>query len=199
MVGAGIGKDRALNTLELENAINVAKSGYANILAVGNEVLLRGDLNEDELLEYIHYAKQAVPDVPVGYVDAYFLFENHPRVAAACDVLLINCYPFWERTPAEYALAHMQDMYRRAVNVANGKQVIISETGWPSTGTPYGDAIPDPEYALGYFVSACQWANQEGIDMFYFSSFDESWKQQDEGDVGACWGLWGADGKLKYV
>ena len=27
--------------------------------------------------------------------------------------------------------------------------------------------------------------------MFYFSSFDESWKVEAEGDVGAYWGLWG--------
>ena len=39
------------------------------------------DLTEDELIDYINRAKAAVPDVPVSFVDAYFLFENHPRVA----------------------------------------------------------------------------------------------------------------------
>ena len=34
--------------------------------------------------------------------------------------------------------------------------------------------------------------------MFYFSSFDESWKVGDEGDVGAYWGLWDEQGNLKY-
>ncbi len=199
MVGVGIGDDEEKNEIEFLNAIEIAKAGYANILAVGNEVLLRGDINEDQLLDYIQRAKDAVPDVQVGYVDAYFLFENHPRVADACDLLLINCYPFWEYTPAEYALSHMKEMYQRALNVAKGKKVIISETGWPNIGTPYGNAIPSPENALNYFINASQWAEKEGIEMFYFSSFDESWKVGDEGDVGAYWGLWDKNGILKYV
>lgn len=199
MVGVGVGEDKEMNELELANGIEVAKSGHADILAVGNEVLLRGDISEDELLAYIDRAKQAVPNVPVGYVDAYFLFENHPRVAEACDVILINCYPFWESCPAEYALVYMKEMYRRAQRVANGKKVIISETGWPNIGSPYGAAVPGPENALNYFINTCLWADEEGIEIFYFSSFDESWKVGDEGDVGAYWGLWDKDGNLKYV
>jgi len=199
MVGVGIGEDKEENELEFANAIEIAKAGYANILAVGNEVLLRGDISEDELIDYIHRAKEAVPYVQVGYVDAYFLFENHPRVADACDLLLINCYPFWEYTPAEYALFHMKDMYQRAVNVANGKKVVISETGWPNIGTPYGGSIPSPQNALEYFINASLWVEKEDIEMFYFSSFDESWKVGDEGDVGAYWGLWDKDGNLKFV
>jgi len=199
MVGIGLSEDREANEVEIINGIEVARNGYANILAVGNEVLLRGDLTEDELIEYINRVKDEVPEVQVGYVDAYFLFENHPRVAEACDVILVNCYPFWECCEAQYALMHMQEMYRRAVNVANGKKVIISETGWPSVGSPYGAAVPSYENALAYFIDTYNWANDEDIEIFYFSSFDESWKVGDEGDVGAYWGLWDKDGKLKYV
>ena len=34
--------------------------------------------------------------------------------------------------------------------------------------------------------------------MFYFSSFDESWKINSEGDVGAFWGIWNSDTKSKF-
>lgn len=199
MVGVGLGEDREANEREIRNGIEVARSGFADILAVGNEVMLREDLSEDELIEYIERVQDAVPDVPVGTVDAYFLFENHPRVAAACDLLLVNCYPFWESCPHEYALLYMKEMYRRAQAVADGKKVIISETGWPSVGSPFGDAIPSYDNALEYFIRTYQWAHEDGIEIFYFSSFDESWKVGDEGDVGAYWGLWDEDGKLKYA
>lgn len=198
MVGVGLSEDRAVNETEMKNGLEIARQGYADILAIGNEVLLRGDLSEDEMLDYIHRARDAVPGVPVGYVDAYFLFENHPRIAQACDVILINCYPFWESCPAEHALVYMKQMYRRAVNVANGKKVIISETGWPNIGSPYGGAIPGEENALNYFIQTCQWAEQDNVEIFYFSSFDESWKVGDEGDVGAYWGLWDQYGQIKY-
>ncbi len=199
MVGIGLSDDAEANEVEISNGIEIAKNGYADILAVGNEVLLRGDLSEDELLGYIKRVKAEVPDVSVGYVDAYFLFENHPAIAEACDVILVNCYPFWEECEAKYALMHMKEMYARAVKVANGKKVIISETGWPSVGSPYGAAVPSYENALEYFIDTYNWANEDDIEIFYFSSFDESWKVGDEGDVGAYWGLWDKDGKLKFV
>jgi exo-beta-1,3-glucanase (GH17 family) len=181
MVGVWLDSNREENEKELANAIEVANAGHADILAVGNEVLLRGDLSEDELIEYINRARQAVPGVDIGYVDAYFEFAAHPRVAEACDVILANCYPFWEGCPAEHSLLYMKEMYRIAVHAANGKKVIIAETGWPNVGTPEKGAVPSVD------------------EIFYFSSFDETWKVDAEGDVGAFWGLWDKDGKLKYV
>jgi len=152
MIGVWLNDNLEQNETELANAIEIAKAGHANIVAVGNEVLLRGELTEDQLLDYIGRVKQAVPDIDVGYVDAYFEFVDHPRVTAACDVLLANCYPFWEGCPAEHALLYMKEMYRRVVNVANGKKVIISETGWPNVGTATKGAAPSFENAIKYFV-----------------------------------------------
>jgi exo-beta-1,3-glucanase (GH17 family) len=199
MVGVWLDDNLEQNEIELANAIEIAKAGHASILAVGNEVLLRGDLSEDELIDYINRAKQAAPGVEVGYVDAYFEFEVHPRVTEACDVILANCYPFWEGCPADHALLYMKEMYRRAQYAANGKKVIVSETGWPNIGTPTDGAVPSFESAIKYFIDTYRWAEQDGIEIFYFSSFDETWKVDAEGDVGAYWGLWDKDGNPKYV
>ncbi len=199
MVGVWLDDNREQNEIEIANAIEIGKAGSAEILAVGNEVLLRGELTEDELIDYINRVKQAVPGVPVGYVDAYFEFVDHPRVTEACDVLLANCYPFWEGCPADHALLYMKEMYRQVQNVANGKRVIVSETGWPNIGTATGGSVPSLENAMKYFIDTCQWVEAEGIEIFYFSSFDETWKVDAEGDVGAYWGLWDKDGNPKYV
>lgn len=199
MVGVCLSDDKDRNEVELNNGIDIARQGYADILAVGNEVLLRGELTEQEIIDYISRAKQAVPGLNVSYVDAYFQFEDHPALAKACDILLINCYPFWEECPADYALLYMKDMYHRALKVANGKKVIISETGWPTSGAPSGAAVPSYENAMQYFINTYVWAGQEDIEIFYFSSFDEDWKTGDEGDVGAYWGLWDKDGSFKYA
>lgn len=198
MVGVWLDGNKEQNEIELANAIEIANGGHADILGVGNEVLLRGDLTEDELIDYIERARKGAPGVPVGYVDAYFEFEVHPRITAACDVILANCYPFWEGCPAEHALLYMKEMYRRAQRAANGKPVIISETGWPNIGTPTDGAVPSFENAIKYFIDTCQWAEQDGVEIFYFSSFDEAWKVDAEGDVGAYWGLWDKDGNPKY-
>jgi len=198
LVGAWLGNDKEKNEIEIESVIKITKAGYADIIAVGNEVLLRGDLTEDEIINYVQKVKMEIPNVPVGYVDAYFEFVNHPRLCNISDVILANCYPFWEGYPLEHSLAYLKNMYHSAVNAARGKKVIISETGWPNLGTPDRKAIPSYENALIYFINAFTWANQEKVDIFYFASFDETWKIEKEGDVGAYWGLWDKDGNLKF-
>lgn len=198
LVGAWLGDDKEKNEIEIESIINVAKDGNADIIAVGNEVLLRGDLSEDEIINHIQRVKQETTNIPVGYVDAYFQFVIHPRICNLCDVILANCYPFWEGYPIEHSLAYFKNMYQLAANAAKGKKVIISETGWPNLGSPDRNAVPSYENALSYFINTFSWANQENIDVFYFSSFDETWKIDAEGDVGAYWGLWDKDGNLKY-
>ena len=198
MVGVWLDDNREQNEIEMANAIEIAKAGHADILGVGNEVLLRGDLTEDEILDYIRRAKEGAPGVPVGYVDAYFEFNDHPRIADACDVILANCYPFWEGCPAEHALLYMKEMYRRAQHAAKGKPVIISETGWPNIGTAEGGAVPSEVNAIKYFIDTYRWAEEEGIEIYWFSSFDEAWKVDKEGDVGAYWGLFDKDGNPKY-
>ncbi|NNJ88605.1 MAG: glycosyl hydrolase [Eudoraea sp.] len=198
MVGAWLGDDPEINKQEVENLIALANEGFVDIAAVGNEVMLRGDLTEDELLSTIHNVKESIPDIPVAYVDAYYEFAERPRITEACDVILANCYPFWEGCDMDYSLLYMKDMYQRAIKAANGKKVIISETGWPEKGTSLEGASPSYENALKYFMNTQKWALEDDIEVFYFSSFDESWKVGAEGDVGAYWGLWDKDEKLKF-
>ena len=198
LVGAWLGTSESINEAEITNLIKIAKEGHADIVAVGNEVMYRGDLTEDELIGYIQRVKKEIPNIPVGYVDAYYEFENRPKVTEACDVILANCYPFWEGCHIEYSLLYMKDMFNRAIKAANGKKVIISETGWPNLGEVFHGAEPEYKNAINYFVNTQLWSKSDDIDIFYFSSFDEPWKTSDEGDVGAYWGIWDKDSQLKY-
>lgn len=199
LVGAWLGDDPEINEKEVANLIQLAKDGYVDIAAVGNEVMYRGDLTEDELLTFLNRAKEEIPnEIPVGYVDAYYEFTDRPAITEACDIILANCYPFWEGCDLDYSLLYMKDMYNRAKSAANGKKVIITETGWPSQGTNLRGAFPSEENAIKYFINAQKWSQEEDIEMFYFSSFDESWKVGAEGDVGAYWGIWDKNEKLKY-
>jgi exo-beta-1,3-glucanase (GH17 family) len=198
LVGAWLGTNDTINKKEVENLVHLAKDGFVDIAAVGNEVMYRGDLSEDELLNYLHQVKKELPDIPVGYVDAYYEFEGRPKITEACDVILANCYPFWEGCSIDYSLLYMKDMYRRALKAGQGKKVIITETGWPNIGSAFYGAQPSTKNALTYFLDAQKWSREDDIEIFYFSSFDEAWKVSSEGDVGAYWGLWDMQEKLKY-
>ena len=83
-------------------------------------------------------------------------------------------------------------------SIAMGKKVIIAETGWPSKGENVEEAIPSELNAMKYFITTQEWAKNNAVELFYFSSFDESWKVKQEGTVGAAWGIWDKDEKLKF-
>ena len=177
----------------------MARDGYVDIAAVGNEVLYRKELSAEQLLEHLRHVRAEIPaEVPVGYVDAYYEFDAHPQITAACDVILANCYPYWEGCGFDYSLVYMKQMYQQAARAAQGKKVIITETGWPSRGEGLEGAIPSEANAMKYFLNTQAWSREDGIEIFYFSSFDESWKVGAEGDVGAYWGIWDKDEQLKY-
>lgn len=199
LVGAWLGNDPEVNEKEIEALIQLANEGFVDIAAVGNEVMYRKDLTEDELLDFIAKVKNEIPaNIPVGYVDAYYEFTIKPRITEACDVILTNCYPYWEGSNIDYSLAHMKSMYYQALDAGKGKKVIITETGWPSQGKSFKDSHPSKQNAMKYFINTQHWSKESNIDIFYFSSFDESWKVGAEGEVGAYWGIWDKNEKLKY-
>ena len=117
---------------------------------------------------------------------------------AISDVILANCYPFWEGSSIEESLTDLRQMHAITKQVANGKKVIITETGWPSQGQSVGDANPSQLNAMKYFIQTQEWANTSEIEMMHFSSFDESWKVRVEGELGARWGIWDKNEKSKY-
>lgn len=198
LVGAWLGRDAEVNEREVNGLVALAKQGLVDIAAVGNEVMYRKDLQEEELIDFINRVKQQIPDVPVGYVDAYYEFTKRPKITEACDIILCNCYPFWEGCPFEDSLDYMREMYNQACTAANGKKVLITETGWPSFGESLQGAVPNEKNARDYFINAQLWSANDIIPMFYFSSFDESWKTGAEGTVGAYWGIWDKHEKLKF-
>jgi len=200
MVGAWLSADRARNEREIAALIKLAQDGMVDIAVVGNEVLLRGELPEQELLDCLARVRAAVPaEVRVGCVDAYFQFLERPALVAACDVLLPNCYPFWEGAHIDHAAQYLRRMHG-LVKAAAGedKPVVITETGWPGQGQAVGAAVPGAVQAMRYFVEAQQWSRREGVKLFWFASFDEPWKLRQEGEVGTHWGLWDKDEQPKY-
>jgi glucan 1,3-beta-glucosidase len=198
MVGAWLSDDLEKNEEEIIALIQLGKEGCVDIAAVGNEVLYRNELTLEQLLGYLKRVKKALPKVQVGYVDAYYEFSRHPELVEASDVILANCYPYWEGCNIDHSLNHMQQMFLQASHAAQGKKVIITESGWPSKGESLKGAHSSEENAMKYFINAQAWSAKDNIELFYFSSFDESWKVGDEGVVGAYWGLWDKHENLKF-
>jgi glycoside/pentoside/hexuronide:cation symporter, GPH family len=198
LAGAWLSSDRERNEKEITALIKLAKEGLVDMAAVGNEVLLRNELSVQEIAGYLKRVREQIKHVPVGYVDAYFHVIENPALVNESDVIIINCYPFWEGSRIENALDDLRKMYTLTLENSGNKKIIIGETGWPSMGDRVNGAEPSTANARKYFLQTQDWAQKEKVDLFYFSSFDETWKIKDEGAVGARWGIWDKDEILKY-
>lgn len=199
LVGAWISNNSAQNEMEIRNLVRLMNEGVVDIAAVGNEVLFRGELSEEKILSYISEIKRNAKEIPLGYVDVYYEIMNRPAIRKACDVILINCYPFWEGASVTHAAIYLQEMYHNVKRLEPNKKVIIAETGWPSRGEIVKSAMPSPENVMRYFIEIDYWQRLAGVEVFYFSSFDESWKVHLEGWAGSSWGLWNENEEFKYA
>lgn len=197
-IGAWIGRDLAANDREITCVVAVAKAGLADLVIVGSEVMLRGDVSEQQLRTYMQTVRQQIPSaIPITTADTYGMLLDHPNLIQASDVVMGNFFPYWEGSALETAISSLHLAYGRLKTASGNKQVIVSETGWPSGGDTYGAAVPSSTNAASYFVNFISWARAMGVPYFYFEGFDEAWKAQHEGPQGAAWGLWDQFAVLK--
>lgn len=195
--GAYLGKDMLVNSQQMNNLITAAQNGHVDLAVVGSEVLLRDDMTESNLLDYINQFKNAVPDVPVTTAEIYSIILSHPSLMEASDVIFVNYYPYWEGKNVNYSIANIHALHQEMMTKADGKKVIVSETGWPSAGNTIIEAVPSLENACFYNLNFTSWAQAENVAYFIFEAFDETWKAEYEGAQGAHWGMWDKYGNLK--
>ncbi len=201
-VGAALGSDSVANDGEIATVIQMAQAGQADMIIVGSETLLRGDLSAANLTTYIRQVKEAVKDlVPPVWVttaDAVDQWSKNPTLKDEVDVVMINSYPYWRGVPLDRAMASLNQGYQQIKQLANGKPVWFSETGIPSAGDSVGLAVPSEANAAAYFQNFISWANDQQVPYFYFSAFDESYKSTGkEGPQGGHFGLWYSNLTLK--
>lgn len=180
--------------------IDLANSGLIDVAVVGSEILFRGDFSPSVLIGFIEYARAGItdPNIPVTTSDTAMAWIENPALVEAVDIILVTIYPFFSNVPIEYAAAALAATYADVVAVADGRQVIISETGWPTAGSPEGVAVPSPENAARFFAEVNEWAVAEGVEVIFFSAFDEAWKREGVNlDIGMHWGHFYADGTMK--
>lgn len=200
--GCWLGYGYVDNKKEMEALIKSANANpdVVKRVIVGNEVLLRGDMDVDRLIGYIRDVKRAVKQ-PVSYADVWSMYMKYPRLIKEVDFITIHILPYWEDEPisVEHASEHLEKIVKQvedeARGVAPGKPILIGESGWPSAGRQRGLAIPGVVNEAKFIRGMIQVAARHGFDYNIVEAFNQPWKSNLEGVVGANWGLFSADRK----
>ncbi|MDP2180598.1 exo-beta-1,3-glucanase [Methylicorpusculum sp.] len=200
--GAWLGYGKKDNNEEIEALIDAANT-YPDVIKrviVGNEVLLRGDLKPEQVLEYIRRVKQAVKQ-PVSYADVWSMYLKHPELIKEVDFITIHILPYWEDEPipVEEAPGHIDRIYKQvraeADEIAPGKPILIGESGWPGKGRQRGSAVPSIVNEAMFIRGLIKVATENGFDYNIVEAFNQPWKSNLEGVVGANWGLYSSERK----
>lgn len=200
ILGAWLGGLKTGNKIEIDELIRAANAypDVINRVIVGNEVLLRGDLEPEALISYIREVKKAVKQ-PVSYADVWSMYMKYPELIKEVDFITIHILPYWEDEPiaVELAPAHIERIYKlvrqEADLIAPGKPILIGESGWPSEGRQRGWAVPSIVNEAKFIRGLIQVATKNGFDYNIVEAINQSWKSELEGVVGANWGLFSID------
>lgn len=201
ILGIWLGRDRIKNDELVETALGLVKAhpDAVTSIIVGNEVLLRGEMTVADLRAIIRSVKARV-NIPVSYADVWEFWLRYRDISNDVDFITIHILPYWEDFPvrAEIAAAYVDDIRNRLAAVFPGKEILIGETGWPSSGRMRSGAVPSRINQARFFSEIVARASQENFRVNLFEAYDARWKRQWEGTVGGHWGVFDAWHRMKY-
>jgi exo-beta-1,3-glucanase (GH17 family) len=164
-----------------------------NTISIGNEVVNNGQATPEKVIELVAEGKSLLS--AAGYsgkvvaVDtAVAMIAHADKLCAVSDYIAVNAHPFFDGSVAaentgEWLLNTMQQ-----VSKACGKDVLITETGWPTQGNSNGKAVPsvqNQKAALSSMKSAVT------SNVVWFTAFNDMWKPNTAATFNAeqYWGM----------
>ena len=189
-LGAWVDERLEKNAVEIERLINIAERNRRNVVrvVVGNEVVLRNDLPVTQLIEYLRHVRSEV-GMPVSTAEPWHIWLKYPELVAEVDYLAVHMLPYWEGLNVDDAVNYVVRRMNELKQAYPGKPIVIAEVGWPSNGRTRQAAVASEATEAIFLRRFLTRAVEEGYVYYIMEAFDQPWKTQNEGAVGAYWGV----------
>jgi exo-beta-1,3-glucanase (GH17 family)/cellulose synthase/poly-beta-1,6-N-acetylglucosamine synthase-like glycosyltransferase len=189
-LGAWVDERLEKNAVEIERLINIAERNRRNVVrvVVGNEVVLRNDLPVTQLIEYLRHVRAEV-GMPVSTAEPWHIWLKYPELVAEVDYLAVHMLPYWEGLNVDDAVNYVVRRMNELKQAYPGKPIVIAEVGWPSNGRTRQAAVASEANEAIFLRRFLTRAVEEGYVYYIMEAFDQPWKTQNEGAVGAYWGV----------
>ena len=198
-LGAWLGPDKQANAQELDRLLTVVKGKPKNVprLIVGNEALLREDVSLEELSQYLDEVR-AKTGIPVSTAEPWHVWLKHPELAEHTDYVAVHLLPFWEGVALGDAVNFSMGVHHRLEQAFPGKEIVITEVGWPSHGRSIKKAEASRANQAKFLRRFIERAQQGGLTFYVMEAFDQPWKADIEGSVGGYWGVFNIARQAKF-
>jgi exo-beta-1,3-glucanase (GH17 family) len=190
----------------------VARGNIDGIL-VGNEDPQMVD--NDIIAKYLRQAKSDFPRVPVGTSqEANFWLSDRRagQLVSLVDFIGANIYPAWDwrhadgnnqpiKVTPETGFQSFRDTYGRLKSKYPGRQIVVTETGWPTTFGPIGSTQfrIGIENARDYLQRVTGWAHTEEVVLYIHNMFDDQYGVDASSPFNSHFGLIDNAGKPKEI
>jgi exo-beta-1,3-glucanase (GH17 family)/cellulose synthase/poly-beta-1,6-N-acetylglucosamine synthase-like glycosyltransferase len=199
-LGAWLDSRLEKNSVEIERLIQIADKNRRNVVRVmvGNEVVLRNDVPISQLIEYLDHVRTEL-GVPVSTAEPWHVWTKHPELAEHVDYLAVHMLPYWEGIHIDLAVDYVVGRIEELKQAFPGKPIVIAEVGWPSNGRTRQSAVASESNQAIFLRRFLERAQQKKYIYYLMEAFDQPWKTQTEGSVGAYWGVYDVERNPKFT
>ncbi len=197
-LGIWLGTDTLVNQQEIEAGIALANR-HSNIthVMVGNETFLRGEFSVSDLAVLLDRVRANVTQ-PVSTAEPWHVWVRYPELAEHVDFISVHMLPYWEGISADSSVDYIVTRMNELKALFPDKPIMIGEVGWPSDGRTREAAVASEANEALFLRRFLHRAQEEKYDYFLMEAFDQPWKAQNEGGVGAYWGVYDVDRNPKF-
>ena len=161
-------------------------------VSIGNELVNGGQATPAQVGQYVATGRSALEAAgytgPVVSVDTFIAVINNPELCKYSDYMAVNAHAYFDKnTVASDSGSWLLQQIQRVWTACDGaKDVVITESGWPSQGQTYGVAVPSKENqkaAVSAITSSC------GDSTYLYTAFNDLWKADGEYGIEKWFGI----------
>ena len=169
----------------------------------------------DPIAQYLGKARADFPRIPVGtsQTTTFWLTDGRAsQLSPLVDFIGVNIYPAWDWRRADShnqpigvtpdsGLASFRDTYAQIQAKYPGRQIVVTETGWPTSFGP----IPSEQFpigignARGYLNGVTAWAQAQQVVVYVHNMFDDQFGVDTSSPFNYHFGLIDSSGRPKGV
>lgn len=197
-LGAWLTENLEENERELQRLVRVVKANRNVVqVIVGNETILRGELSVMQLGSYLDRMRKTLK-IPVSTGEPWNVWLANPELALHVDFIAAHFLPYWEGVALKAALDHLDAAFEMLQEAFPKQRLIMAEVGWPSNGRTRRAAVASPANQAIFLRNYLVRAEQHKYEYFLMEAFDQPWKSESEGTVGAYWGVFDVHRNQKF-
>ncbi|KAI9643477.1 Cell surface mannoprotein mp65 [Ciborinia camelliae] len=170
---------------ETQAIVDAVNGDWSTIttISIGNEWVNNGVTDAAGVAKAVATAKAILSGA--GYpgkvvaVDTLAATKLNPTLCENVDYCAVNCHPFFDTNTAADAAGKFistQISELRALLSNPNIDIVITETGWPSSGTSHDQAVASTEAQTTAIAAIKDVFASNQSNVFLFSTFNDYWK-----------------------